>query len=220
MILRIVMLSDTHGNFPEVPDGDVLIHAGDFCKTGNILEFPKFNAWMGTHSHKHKLLCAGNHDRALEWEPNLAKMFLGEVTYLQEESVTIEGVKFYFSPFQPEFMGWSFNIPRGSPELKAKWAAIPDDTEILVTHCPPYGILDMNKKGEYCGCELLRERIKELEYLKIACGGHIHEAHGTLEKDGVMFVNASVLDHKYRLRNKPTVIDFDTKTGERKIIPQ
>src|SRR5690554_4798574 len=125
--MKIVCISDTHncnGEF-DVPDGDLLIHAGDFTNNGSIVEVAAFMRWFGELPHRHKVLIAGNHDRLFEREPSLARSMVPDGTiYLQDSSAEIEGLKIYGSPWQPRFFDWAFNLMRG-PELAAKWAKIP-----------------------------------------------------------------------------------------------
>ena len=124
-----------------MPEGDVLIHSGDMTRIGHSNEIKDFNRWMGEQDYAHKLCIAGNHDMLFEDHPSVARSLITNCTYLQDSSVTIDGVKFYGAPWQPEFFSWAFNVPRG-PEIAAKWYQIPDDTNVLITHGPPYGILD------------------------------------------------------------------------------
>ncbi|MBK04634.1 MAG: metallophosphoesterase [Deltaproteobacteria bacterium] len=210
--MRIVAISDTHTkhNQFDIPDGDVLIHAGDFTSRGKQKEIRRFNNFLGTLPHKHKVVIAGNHDFALENEPELAEPMLTNCTYLRDSSIVIEGVKIYGSPWQPEFFNWAFNLPRGEP-LKEKWEQIPDDTDILITHGPPYGILDKTARGEHVGCEeLIKIVLKKKPAYHIF--GHIHEAAGEIKQDGIHFINASLLNLQYKPAFAPTVFDIQTQT--------
>jgi predicted phosphohydrolase len=103
--MRLVLISDTHQRHDRlvVPDGDVLVHAGDFSTRGGVEEVARFNAWLGTLPHKHKVVIAGNHDFLFEREPVLARSMLTNATYLEDSGVTIEGVRFWGSPWQPRF---------------------------------------------------------------------------------------------------------------------
>jgi Icc-related predicted phosphoesterase len=210
--MRIALISDTHGShilLPEAPYVDALVHAGDFMNSGRYWdEIESFNTWLETIDlpKNRKLICAGNHDiffdechtvSSLE-KSRKARRMITNGTYLQDESFEIKGVKFYFSPWTPYFMGWGFNVNRG-PEIKEFWDKIPDDTNVLVTHGPPLGILDTSSsKGPNLGCEELSKRIASLKHLKVHVFGHIHRGHGKLEKDGVTYVNASFLNEEYR----------------------
>jgi len=208
--MRVVCFSDTHKNHEElvVPDGDVLVFGGDMSGRGSLRSVIQFNRWIGTQPHKHKIVIAGNHDWAFRKFGNLTRSELTNATYLEDSRVIIDGVTFYGSPWQPEFCGWAFNLPRGG-QLKHKWSCIPDETNVLITHSPPHGIGDFSIIGnEHCGCEDLLDRTKELNDLKLHVFGHIHYSYGLTEIDGVSYVNASSCDEEYRITNPPIVVDI------------
>lgn len=209
--MRIVCISDTHlqQGF-DIPDGDVLLHAGDGTSTGNWKEVAKWMSWMARQPHRHKVVIAGNHDFFFEREPELVPGLIPPgITYLQDSGVEIEGIRFWGSPWQPWFHDWAFNLPRGQ-KLVAKWAQIPDDTQVLITHGPPHGILDKlpGLDGDRVGCEALLERIQTLPCLRLHVFGHIHHSHGALQRNGVRFVNASICDERYRATQAPFVVDL------------
>ena len=214
---RIIVLSDTHNAHNEiiVPDGDILIHAGDATAQGTIEEITAFGNWFRSLPHQYKIFVAGNHDWLFESSPALARQLIEETIYLQDSFVEIENLKIYGSPWQPRFFDWACNLMRGG-ELAAKWNLIPNDTNVLITHGPPFEILDAAPRGgslpdENVGCADLRQRVEELASfgnLKLHVFGHIHCAYGTAEKFGVNFVNASNCDESYEPVNSPIVIDF------------
>lgn len=214
---KVVCISDTH-NFHEqiaVPDGDVLIHSGDATVKGTIPEVIAFSEWFAEQRHPYKVLVSGNHDWLYFLDNRLAReLTKPNVIYLEDSSIEIEGLKIYGSPWQPRFFDWAFNLNRGY-ELAEKWAMIPDDVEILITHGPPYGILDLvPRKGwdENTGCEELRKRVEQiaaLGRLKLHVFGHIHCGYGIHEEFGVKFVNASTCDEQYNPTQPPIVIDLD-----------
>lgn len=193
--MRFVAFSDTHGfhNSTTLPEGDVLLFSGDMCGRGNLDEVRRFGSFLQRQSHPHKVVIAGNHDWPFELDQDRARDALGDVIYLQDEEVTIEGIKIYGSPWQPEFCDWAFNVARGEP-LRKIWAKIPQDTDILLTHGPPHGILDLTSRSVRAGCEELAIRVSELLALKAHIFGHIHEAYGRIEKQGCQYINASICD--------------------------
>jgi len=204
--MKVVCIADTHGVYPPVPDGDVLIHAGDITAYGKENELHVVNAWLDAMPHKHKIVVAGNDDWCFERMREVSEQTLS-ATYLHNSSVEIEGFKFYGSPYQPRFFDWAFNIDRNSPDLKANWELIPLDTDVLITHGPPMDILDTNCKGQHCGDELLAPRVKIVKP-KHHVFGHIHHSHGEITIDGVHYVNASVLDDRYRPKFEPIVFEL------------
>lgn len=213
--MRIVTLSDIHGMYSkiDVPDGDVLVFAGDITDTGTIPQLERFNDWVITLPHKYKIVVAGNHDIGFEDSPYKARVEMVDCVYLEDSSITIEGVKFYGTPWQPEFFNWAFNLPRGTA-LADKWSYIPDDTDVLITHGPPYGVLDTNKalddpRREHFGCVDLLNRVKQVEP-KYHIFGHIHGGYGMATEGKTTFVNTAICTESYKPTNKPWVIDYDT----------
>ncbi len=205
--MRLVCLSDTHGRHDvHVPDGDVLVHAGDLTGSGSLAEIAKAHAWLADLPHAHKVVIAGNHDHGFQRTPGEARALMTGVTYLEDEGVAIEGVRFYGSPWQPWFFDWAFNLQRG-PDLAAVWARIPDDTDVLVTHGPPRGILDRIHSGLEVGCDDLRAAVARVRPT-VHVFGHIHEAYGELERDGTRFVNASTCTLRYEPTQPPIVVDL------------
>lgn len=215
--VRLVLLSDTHGlhgRLPPVPEGDVLVHAGDLTAHGTLPGLVAALSWLAALPHRTKLLVAGNHDRCLERDAALAEAPIRDhapgVTYLRDAAATVDGVRFWGSPWQPAFFDWAFNLPRGEP-LARVWARIPDDTEVLITHGPPAGILDqvlLRDGGRRVGCANPLQRVRALRDLRLHVFGHIHEDAGVHEEGGVTFVNASSVTADYRPVNPPIVVDL------------
>jgi predicted phosphodiesterase len=209
--LRLVCLSDTHNLHERVriPDGDVLLHAGDFTGRGTPREVEAFGEFLRRLPHRHKIVVAGNHDFLFQRKPERARAMLGELTYLEDASVRIDGLHLWGSPWQPWFHDWAFNLPRGQA-LAEKWALVPDGVDVLVTHGPPFGVLDRTITGERVGCHeltLARARIRPRLHLF----GHIHESYGVEQQDGILSVNACNCDLGYRISNAPVVIDWDAE---------
>lgn len=206
--MRIIAISDTHGFHEDlvIPEGDILIHAGDMTSQGRLSQIKNFNDWLGSNPHKHKITIAGNHDWGFQTNPDQAKKLLSSCIYLQDSAFKINGLKFYGSPWQPIFYNWAFNLPRGDA-LKKTWEKIPSDTDVLITHGPPLGILDKVLSGESVGCEDLKNRIDTLN-LKAHIFGHIHENYGTEFIGECQFVNASSCNRKYMPFNKALVLDL------------
>jgi predicted phosphodiesterase len=210
---RLVLLSDTHGQHKgiRVPDGDVLVHAGDFCTSGKEGQARAFARWFEEQPHEHKVVIAGNHDRCLELDPPLGAQIFEGATYLLDQAATVCGLRFYGSPWQPEFLSWAFNLPRGEP-LRQVWSKIPDGIDVLVTHGPPFGILDRTVGGLYVGCEELRAAIDRVRP-RLHVFGHIHEGAGTHVEGGALFVNASNCTVSYQPTNPPIVVDLPLDRG-------
>jgi Icc-related predicted phosphoesterase len=218
--MRLVITSDCHGKLQEaeLPAGDILILAGDVLP--NRFSSPEHDAYFqlnqlqeldrfcGTLNFSHILLIAGNHDWLFQID-KLARRSLKNITYLEDSGIGIDGVKFYGSPHQPWFYDWAFNLPRNGKELAHYWSLIPDDTDVLITHGPPWGILDQPFGAyEHVGCELLLKRVNEVKP-KVHAFGHIHGSYGRQRIGETLFLNASLCDERYKPLNPPHVIDLD-----------
>jgi Icc-related predicted phosphoesterase len=160
-------------------------------------------------NYTHKVFIAGNHDWGFEKMTEIPEIFREKnVHYLFDSMVNIDGLKIYGSPWQPEFFDWAFNLPRMGSELQEKWDLIPEGLDVLVTHGPPWGILDVAPNNLNVGCELLQTKVAEVSP-KIHVFGHIHGSYGQKHFNGVEYINASVLGENYRPKNKPVMIDYD-----------
>ncbi len=206
---EIICISDTHGRHKELnlPDGDILIHSGDFSRgRGSLKEVEDFNDWLGILDFEWIITIAGNHDFPLEKMPEKAEALLTNCIYLRDSEIVIDGIKFYGSPYQPWFHSWAFNLQRGQA-LADKWALIPDDTDVLITHGPPYGILDLTHWDQISvGCKDLASRVIKVAP-KAHIFGHIHEGYGRLNFSGIEFINASICNPNYKL-NEPIVFEI------------
>jgi predicted phosphodiesterase len=229
--MKITFISDTHNKHNQVtsslPGGDLLIHAGDISSMGHKHEIQQFCKWFNSlENYTVKVFIAGNHDFGFQTEPKMAKEIVGFykwIDYLQDDFLgygvdTENYVKIYGSPWQPEFNGWAFNLPKDGWELEQAWEEIPDDTDILVTHGPAFGYLD-TIMGQYdnLGCELLTKRIKTIKP-KIHVCGHIHSGYGYVFDGDTHFINASVLDEQYQYTQKPLTVEWDPVTNKLEFI--
>jgi Icc-related predicted phosphoesterase len=208
--MRIVCISDTHAleKYVTVPEGDVLIHAGDFTNVGEMSDVVHFNEWLGHLPHKYKLCIPGNHDLCFEDHEKESKKLLTNAIYLRDSGVEIDGVHFYGSPWQPAFCDWAFNLPRNGRELKGKWSRIPMNTDVLITHGPPFGILDRAPSGQNVGCGLLAKRMSKVKP-KFHIFGHIHGGYGYRWVDGeTQFINASICTEEYQPTNEPLIFEY------------
>jgi len=221
---RITFISDTHTKHKglSLPGGDILIHSGDIMSSGySIMEVYDFLLWFDSiDNYDFKIFIAGNHDRVFQNDSDKIKGILTgykTIDYLEDDFVQLEfedeTIKIWGTPWQPWFYNWAFNLPRNGPGLASKWEMIPEDTDILITHGPPMGILDrVERDNQNVGCELLLEKIQEIKP-KINVFGHIHEGYGYISNGNTHFINASVLDGRYVLNNKPITIDWDKKNN-------
>lgn len=208
--MRFITLSDTHGHHAglKLPEGDVIIHAGDITQNGTEAEVLDFLSWYSSLDYRYKIFISGNHDRFLEeaGASQLKEIIPQNLIYLNDSGVEIEHIKIWGSPVQPCYYDMAFNRERGE-EIEAHWNMIPKDTDILITHGPAYGCLDVNCENESVGCENLLQKLEEINP-RVCIFGHIHESAGVLETSKTRFINACVLDRQYNLINKPVVFYY------------
>lgn len=195
--MRIIATSDTHNEHRDisVPDGDLLIHCGDATSDGSYKESKNFLRWFTSLPHKHKIFVPGNHDHFFErYQLEIKKALPSNVSLLIEEEVQIGDLRIYGSPITPKHGSNAFAKGRGH-QMREYWRNIPDGIDILLTHCPPFGILDLNRKGELCGCEDLHHKVMQVKP-KYHLFGHIHDGHGTMDINGTEFHNVAYLSKK------------------------
>ncbi|WP_373057818.1 metallophosphatase domain-containing protein [Zunongwangia sp. H14] len=201
--MTLTCISDTHNKHHELilPNADVLVHAGDFTERGTKKETEDFLSWFASQPHKHKIVIAGNHDFYFEKELNPEKLIPKNVHYLQNTGILIDNFFFWGSPVTPGDTKWAFSRARGQ-EIKKYWDLIPPETNILITHTPPYKILDVLDNGTHIGCEELKKKLKYLK-VKLHIFGHLHDSYGSVQAAETLYVNASCLDQRYRSINPP-----------------
>ncbi|KAF8311558.1 Metallo-dependent phosphatase, partial [Clavulina sp. PMI_390] len=192
---RFVCISDNHGATPRVPRGDVLIHSGDLSMYARKKSRDATMTWLKALPHPVKLVIAGNHDRMLDPEiyeaegdpehyQNMRSQLVGDaavaakINYLQFESAIIPPAswKAFGSPATPWYSAGAFQYWEN--EAQAVNSLIPEDTQILLTHGPPKGILDQSKRGKSVGCPELTRPGGWLPHVRLHVFGHIHEAWG------------------------------------------
>lgn len=210
--MKIVCISDIHNKQKHInmPEGDVVVCTGDISSRGYDHELKNFIKWYSKLPYKRKVLICGNHDIGAEIEFSTEfKEWCKDagIDYLENSEVTIDGVKFYGSPVTPTFgVGWAWNVDRD--RIKKYWEAIPSDTGVLLTHGPPYSILDRAfYTNDNVGCYHLFKKVFETKP-KLHVFGHIHEQYGTRVIDGITFVNACICNLGYTPSNAPIVVEI------------
>jgi Icc-related predicted phosphoesterase len=234
--MRIVACSDTHTKHGRItiPECDVLIHAGDFSWKGTWGETIDFVFWLRKQEQaKHIIVIAGNHELTLDryhrkFDPSIrdlvAKDPFDRITYLENQSVTIDGVKFYGTPWTPWFHDWAFNgidsgtVPfTNNPRLVDIYGRIDDDTDVLICHGPAYGCADRGGDGnddERLGSNDLLRRTQQLKKLKLTICGHIHEARGFVELEKKLYANVATLDRDYETTRPPVVFEVNETSAQ------
>lgn len=210
----IVAASDLHGKRPELPKGDILILAGDILPEPDTLDFSRtaarsfqigvletYNEWIGSLPFRLKLFVPGNHDWIFEDMPKMCRSALPSCKVLIDERVEWEGIKFWGTPWVPNLPGWAFY--KREKQIQEAFDKIPDDTDVLITHAPPYRILDASGSYNY-GCKHLERKVMNVAP-KLHIFGHIHESHGKRLRIGrTMFVNAACA----WIESSPQVIEY------------
>jgi predicted phosphohydrolase len=197
-------------------EADVAVFAGDSCGWGSRKDLDVFCEWFAKWPAPRKIMIAGNHDWCFQRHPHLTPLIAHAygITYLRDDWVIVDGVKFYGSPWQPWFHDWAFNLPRDGWELRKFWEDIPEDTDVLITHGPPYMILDKatyrrskDADSDHGGCKILRTEVITRIKPKVHIFGHIHEGYGMMEVGSTTFVNAASLDESYINHNPVQVVE-------------
>lgn len=203
--MRILHISDTHSKHTqlgELPPADILVHSGDFTLDGNEQEALDFMNWLCDLPYKHKIFIAGNHDVCM-YGAEAVEGLPDDVYYLCYSSVIIDGIKFHGVPMFIE------DCKNGSYDEKCQ--SIPIDTDILITHQPPLMICDLGNHGcgiNHYGNLTLAQRVSKLN-LKYHLFGHEHEAYGIIKIKNTVFSNASIVDNKYNIVNKPRLFETE-----------
>jgi Icc-related predicted phosphoesterase len=237
--LKIVAISDTHCAHAKVtiPECDVLVHAGDFSWVGRFGEVCDFLSWLKQQPARHKVFVCGNHELSCDkyhrkYDPSIRDLLVNtyddSIHYLENKSITIDGVKFYGTPYTPWFHDWGFNGEESDthpfsssslPKLRDVYGWIDDDTDVLICHGPAYGCADEGGNGnsdERLGSTDLLRRTQQLKKLKLTICGHIHEARGLVRllPDGKLYANVSTLDRDYKTARPPVVIEVNETSAQ------
>lgn len=219
MVHKIVAISDVHNRWQslKIPTCDILISTGDYSFHGEFMIVHKFHEWLNTQPAKHIISVQGNHETWVqdnfEEAKQIATKACPRVHFMEEGLVEIDGIKIWCSAWTPYFHNWAYNAVRGE-EIKKHWDMIPDDTDILAVHGPPYGILDivwdvsLTYPKERVGCHDLLEAVKRIKPDLFFCG-HIHGSAGEHHEDGTSFYNTSVCDEIYCPTNPVTVVEYE-----------
>lgn len=230
--MKVTFISDTHvkhdilSSINPLSGGDILIFAGDCMSSGyHSDELTRFIKWVKLQPYTYKICIAGNHDRYCEKCPTVKnefeKYYDDGVRYLCNEMIEVEGLKIYGTPHQPYFCDWAFNVPDEN-KLYEIYKQIPEDIDILITHTPPYDILDKSHVARYyyhttgeepLGSQVLSKVIDEMvQKPRYHVFGHIHGDGGKmLEKDGTTYINASVCTEGYSPENNIITLDIEPR---------
>lgn len=232
--MKVTFISDTHtahNSLGTLPGGDILIFSGDFMNSGyNEFDIYNFMDWLKDQPYEYKVVVAGNHDRFMEFSKLQGENIISDyydygIRYLIDSGIDIKGLKIYGTPYQPYFCNWAFNV-RDDEKLYGIYKMIPENVDILVTHCPPYGILDRShvvremfgtNGEEPLGSKALLKVLDELgdKAPRYVAFGHIHGDGGKVERLGnTTYINASVCNEAYKPINEIVTIEIDERDAE------
>lgn len=208
-------ISDLHGHFPKLEGGDILILGGDYTARDTIQEWKDFYDWLKEQPYKHKVYIAGNHDNLLEEEalyPIIKSLSIDNLWYLKDELIEIEGIKIYGTPWTKNFEGINPHCTaftcQTEKELGEKFNKIPKDIDIVLSHSPPMGILDIVGDSLNVGSIALGKQLLEVQPKYFFCG-HIHEQAGKhVEHYGIQCHNISHVNENYEPINKVLRIEI------------
>ncbi|CAF2872555.1 unnamed protein product [Rotaria sp. Silwood2] len=224
LVTRFVCISDNHDNYDfTLPDGDILLHSGDFTRNGTEKEIETFLNWLKTLTqYRLKIIIVGNHEskrfytkKQYKKQPLVIEQLKTDkslvtnygIIYLQDQTFQdpLTGWKFYGS-------GWLSEHCKDPDEICRQWSKIPIDTDILLTHGPPYSILDKSTRTSHLGCKVLLNSVSNIIKPKLHVFGHVHGGYGQFKNDHklgrTLFVNASLCDSYFRTAHSPIVIDL------------
>lgn len=202
--MKILHLSDTHGahrRLLKLPDADIVVHSGDFCMIGEEKEALDFFNWFCDLPYRHKIFIAGNHDSCL-YGATIDGLD-SNVHYLCNSGIDIDGLKFYGVPM--------FLEDCISSRQTRYYSSVPEDTDVLITHSPAYGILDLDDSinGEFInyGSEEILESVMRIKP-RLHLFGHVHRQYGMTEQNNIIFSNGAIMSDDYSKLNKPMIINL------------
>lgn len=219
-MIKLGFISDTH-NKPSfqwsLEPCDIIVHSGDFSFRGTFSEIQQFiedaKLAMQRTGAKHFIIVPGNHELGVQKDESFFRDLCKQngITCLIHEAIELEGIKFFGTPWQPEFCSWAYNVWK-TEDLEELYDQIPDDTDVLITHCPPYQVLDYSPMCGHVGSDELWRRVQKLlGKIKFHSFGHIHYSRGIKEILGTKFINAAILSDHYNLNpedQRMMVLDY------------
>ncbi len=206
-MFKLCLLADTHRQHREltIPPCDILIHCGDMCSFQNddLGTLEDIDAWFAEVPAKRVVCIGGNHDFLLHHR----EFRFAHADYLCDQSLNIDGITIYGAPWCPDLSGFAFYL--SDEDLQRKWEAIPSGIDILVTHTPPQGILDLPFSSLiHVGCPHLRAELPRIGP-RLHVFGHIHASHGEFTENVTKFINASVVaGPEFKITHAPVVYQF------------
>jgi Icc-related predicted phosphoesterase len=202
--MKLTIISDTHGEHDKLGTlaGEVLIHCGDmFNMFGSSNDdFDRMDEWFGNQQFDLILCVGGNHDFELQKRASYTRTPFKNAVYLEGDVFEYSGVKFYGAPWIPELRGQAFY--KDDVDLVLAWSHIPTDVDVLITHTPPSGVLDVSSRGLRLGCEHLSAVLEKTTPV-LHCFGHVHASSGIHRVGDTTYINAAQVNSQYKLCRQP-----------------
>jgi Icc-related predicted phosphoesterase len=202
---HLCIIADTHGKHREltIPVCDILIHCGDFCRlhTDQHATLLDVDDWFAELPVEDIICVGGNHDFPLE----RGEFAFRNARFLTDEMIDVAGLTFYGSPWCPDLMGFAYFLEE--KQLKKRWRRIPSGIDVLITHTPPRGVLDLSSSGvDHLGCPHLRDAVTRVKP-KLHTFGHVHASFGSVQEGATRFINAAVVGGRdLEVRNPATEV--------------
>lgn len=209
----LCIVSDTHRRHRSltIPECDILIHCGDFgsFEREDEATLNDADAWFAEVPAQHVICVGGNHDFMLQRR----EFRFAHATFLEDTGAEIDGLSIYGSPWCPDLSGFAYYA--AEDELIERWRRIPAGIDVLVTHTPPYGVLDVpSSGGVHLGCPHLRAELQRIQP-RLHVFGHVHAGHGRHGDGGIQFVNAAVVGgREYEVRHAPILVTLEARSGQ------
>lgn len=204
LLMKLTIISDTHGEQDKlgVLAGEVLIHCGDMFNMfgSDSDDFERMDEWFGKQKFDLVLCVGGNHDFPLQNRGNYTTSPFKNAVYLEGDAFEYQGVKFYGAPWVPQLRGQAFY--KDNADLGVAWSQIPTDVDVLITHTPPAGVLDVSSRGLKLGCEYLSEELEKRTPV-LHCFGHVHASSGIHRVGNTTYINAAQVNSQYQLCRQP-----------------
>ncbi|KAG2149321.1 Metallo-dependent phosphatase-like protein [Suillus clintonianus] len=225
---RFVCISDTHSHTFHIPAGDVLLHAGDLSSWGSLSQLIVTVEWLKSLNHPVKMrlitcdgssMVAGNHDVRLKLEVQQARTYVRSqagagLYYLEHERFRFmlpsgREWKVYGSPAAPLYAQGAFQY-ESTDEARVIYSRIPEDTDILITHTPPFMTFDTTRTGKHAGCRVLSSKLTQLRKCRLHVFGHIHECAGAQisADDPFRLVDSVSVNAAMAMTKKAVVVDL------------
>ncbi len=211
-IKTITLIADTHNQHQQIfiDKCDVLIIAGDYSRKNLEKEVKEFIKWLARQPARYKILINGNHDRFSYRHPKAFNHLIAEheIIFLENNSISIEGINFWGSPVTVPVIDGIYNqVERKNSDRKLIWDTIPDYTDIVITHSPPFGIKDAVRNNEHLGCKFLYDKILQIKP-KYHLFGHIHQDYGEYESNNIHFINGAIVNNSEEVIRKPISFSY------------